>query len=372
MTKPPSVPLIPWSRTEILSKRNSTEIAALVVPIIADLTIPGYIKDANQLGSCFYEHDLYINVPEWLYLAWVSWGFFPASRRSDSGQSTPWFEDDDILKKRLESFEEYEEWPDGLQKAKCRKTDLDFAIQKVQNSMLRHDGAAVEIALRLGKRKIAETIIKEQVVKKFRILDERKESENKSEMEGLTASRHQILESRKVWDLLNDKIVGEELGVDEDAIAEYVRQGVEMINARLVEGPPRPYAHSTVPELVQLLGESYMAARKANPKAGEHMSIIDQSLPNTFLKRPETRREINALEKKLRKNDENENEELRLPEDIKAFFASPMASTSMNRTIQPGYFTEVRQWIGMTASSPNSNWTFSPSITLNTLKGLTT
>ncbi|KAF2814087.1 uncharacterized protein BDZ99DRAFT_516707 [Mytilinidion resinicola] len=319
-----SLPLIPWSHIKILSERDSTNIASHVLPTIADLMILGYIGEANQLVSFLYENSLKFEVREWMYLAWASSNNFPeVLGESHSEDRKNWFEDDEIKERRLNGFGKQTGWPQRLRSAYPNfvKADLEYATEAVEDGMLRNDGAAVEVALRLGEKEAAEKVVKEQVVKKFRMLDEKKESKNRSEMEKLRRSRHQILESRRIWGILDTKVVGKKLGVDESAVAEYVTQGVELIKERLNKGPARPYADMTIPDLLKLMDESYIAARKANPEAGSHMNIIGHSLPKTFLKDPATDEEITALETKLGENEENwsKDEPFKLPEDYKSF-----------------------------------------------------
>ncbi|KAF2500214.1 hypothetical protein BU16DRAFT_614001 [Lophium mytilinum] len=320
-----SLPLIPWSHIKILSLQDSSEIASLVLPSIGDLMILGYIDEANQLVSFFYENELKFEVQEWMYLAWTSTDKFPTVLgKSDSKGRKEWFKDDDSKERKLKDFEKHPEWPRRLQSANPNftKEDLEYALEEaIEDGMLRHDGAAVEVALGLGDKQTAEEIVKEQIVKKFRLLNEKKESKSRIEVEDLRISRHQIVESQRVWDILNTKLVGNELGVDGNAVAEYVTQGIELIKERLGRGPARPYADMTIPDLLILLDESYIAARKANPEAGSHMNIIGSSLPKTFLKDPATEEEITNLETILGANEENwsTDEAFELPEDYKSF-----------------------------------------------------
>src|SRR5262245_17675828 len=104
-------------------------------------------------------------------------------------------------------------------------------------------------------------------------------------------------------------------------------KGCDLVKQRFPNGPARPYTDKSISKLLQIMDESYIGARKANPEAGEHMSILGiEDMPMSVLKPPATEDDITALERRLSSeaspDDEDENPILpdkHLPHDYKEF-----------------------------------------------------
>ena len=331
------LPLTQWSRAELLKERSSHVIIGRALKNALDLMTLGYVEEANCIISTLYTHNAlqFENQKKQamgMYSAWSQSNLWPSfilhpdpdkpeviCRLLHGGQKPEagdlaWLE-------ALESEFREQGWPKRLKEAwpKPDKADLEMALSALDNFDLKaYDDnrpvkavlAAVETAFALGEHGQAEQLIRKYVAPKFRSLGDVNASDSLQD----TESRQQISESRRTWELLCQKIVADELGVDEKMVEEYVDEGVEILQERFTKGPARPYANQSIPHLAKLLDESYLAARRAEPDAGEHMAIQDfdiANIPPSFLSQGASDEGIRELREKLGSNqisDESGNE----------------------------------------------------------------
>ena len=189
-------------------------------------------------------------------------------------------------------------------------------------------GAVVEVAILAGKEDVAKELVQYEVAEAYRQLQEKSSDKYSGEYEvqkwkdkhlGLSYSPH-------IWKILNDVALGVILQIDEETLGDFVREGCELIKKRFIHGPDRPYADKSIHKLLQIMDESYIAARKLDPASGRVMGVSMDEIPETFLRPGVTDTQIEELEKRLSQDPAPDAEDdkpmlptRKLPEDYKEF-----------------------------------------------------
>jgi hypothetical protein len=329
---PYSLPLIPWSKS-LLSERKSHTLISTVLSNTLDLMMLGFTNDATRLIIELNKHNAFQFESEYttmrcLHYAWDarSWPDcvqHPDERKpsyiyhrvAGEGGTSKEFIDQLDAKSRAE----WQSNPLAEKYPKFEMSDLNTAISELnsktpeerRNSYGANSVAcAVEIALVLGEEAQAEDLVKKHVVSAFIDLDG---AEGDVENSQYRKWRQDVAQSRRFWKSPISHILGKELEVDEEAVRHYVDEGISIIASRLVNGPENRFAKYSITELVKLMDKNYIAARLANPDAGEHMTVDDfdpANVPSSFLRAGATDEEVENLEKALQTS---------LPNDYKEF-----------------------------------------------------
>ncbi|KAH7398499.1 hypothetical protein BKA66DRAFT_453234 [Pyrenochaeta sp. MPI-SDFR-AT-0127] len=192
--------------------------------------------------------------------------------------------------------------------------------------------AVVQVAILTGEEGVAEDLVNDNVRNLFEHIQEKWDDSDTevSELRKWLDARLGLQYSPKIWKVLKNAALGKALQVDTKALEAFVDEGCDMIKERFTQGPARPYADHSFAELVQILDESYIAARKANPTAGEHMSVLAldnwPNEPTSFLRPPATEGQITELEARLSRDSAPDDDtkspmlpDKHLPEDYKDF-----------------------------------------------------
>lgn len=325
------LPLIPWSKTDILSESNSFEVTQLALNTALDIIILGFPIHANRLISTLYNSIPILQFDEAknlypLHLAWKATNTTPSFIQNlDPGRVFNGFDDSEEGKQRWNRFKDGLKagWPDQLWEKKIKKEeegsgkmfgedDVEFAMQHLNeepgNTFSKTNtafAAAIEVAILAGSQEKVRELVETMLVDLYRHFQESWSDRDVTHDESRKwmADRMCIEGSEYIWDNLKDGIIGKVLKVDEDALIAFVDEGCRLVEERFTKGPARPYADKSIPELLQIMDESYIAARKADPEAGEHMSILNMEdwveNPTSFLKPAATDDEIKKLRTKL-------------------------------------------------------------------------
>ncbi|CAE7200313.1 SMI1-KNR4 domain containing protein [Pyrenophora teres f. teres] len=115
---------------------------------------------------------------------------------------------------------------------------------------------------------------------------------------------------------------------------------------RFIHGPERPHVDKSIQELLQVLDQNYIAARKLDPESGRVMKVVEDIVTDTFLRPGVSEAQIRELEKRLAQNlslDAEDDKPMlpngkngKLPEDYKEFLR-----------ISNGYFPEGNPLSGL-------------------------
>ncbi|KAF1846545.1 uncharacterized protein K460DRAFT_386735 [Cucurbitaria berberidis CBS 394.84] len=321
------LPLIPWSRTTLLTARTSLGASVTVQQTALDLFSLYDAWDGTQtLPICISAPD-----PDKIFNGRDS-DNQPSKRRWEE-LGTAWVEGlPEEMRKRA-------------REGKLNAEDLKVAREQMRASQDRGTegkdltiGAVVQIAMLAGDEEQARELIENHVTGLYRHMQELWDDPEVDERETRKwlGDHLGLHHSPEIWKILKNTALGEALNVDEEALGAFVNEGCNLIRQRFTQGPTRPFANKSISELLQILDESYVAARKANPEAGEHMSILSiAEIPSSFLKGPATAHQITELEERLKQhaapdsdddNEDDDNDDYspiltdeHLPDDYKDF-----------------------------------------------------
>jgi hypothetical protein len=328
---PSTIPLQPWSKS-LLSERRSHSLITTIFANALDLMLLNFTEDASRLLAELNEHNGFqfegnYELMRAMHFAWDgrSWPEFVEHRNetkppyiyervSGVGGTSEEF----LAKLEMDSREE---WPQELKQkySDLEMSDLNIAVSALNaqdpTETERSYGSnflacAVDIALELGEEDQAKDLIRNHVIPAFSRLDTPTESHRIS---GERSMRQEVAQSRRFWRSPVSHVLSHEFEIDKEAVKRYVDEGISIIRTRLTEGPDHPLSGKPISELLQVMDENYVAARKANPTAGEHMSIEGfdtANIPPSFQRAGAVKDEVQILEEKLERT---------LPEDYKEF-----------------------------------------------------
>ena len=347
------LPLIPWNKSLLLSSKTSSGSCTSVERTAIDLFALGYPEYANQLITALWEygHGLKFDYAfgkdtlRCLYNAWDATNTMPSFVQNPSPEKIfnsriPGEENENWQKTVIEGWTEGfpKDMRERLLEGAMRTEDVDIAKKSlialsydkthVPKTQYFTVGAVVEVAMLAGKEDVAKELVQHEVAEAYRQLQEKSSDIYSGEYElrkwqdkhlGLSYSPH-------IWKILKDVALGKILQIDEEALGNFVSEGCELIEKRFTQGPDRPYANKSIHELLQILDESYIAARKLDPDSGRVMSVAVDGIPGTFLRPGVTDTQIEELEKRLSQEPAPDAEEDKpmlptgkLPEDYKEF-----------------------------------------------------
>lgn len=340
MDSSPALPLIPWSKCDILSTRNSHRVTDSVLATAIDLMVLGFPSQANRLVDAVYHSRKLLDciTPVYGYLptlqaAWAATdsepeymrniddpndpiGGYLLGEREKPARRTP---DDTVqifwpsyLKKQYPNF--------GKKDLEEELQDLDEFGENPNSKSYTPLAVVIDIAILAGDEATARELVEDNAVDLYGRFRDYWDEEDKSayDMRGWMNKALCVKCSTRAWDILKEGVVGKVLKVDENAIDAFVDEGCKLIEERFTKGMSRPYADKTVSELVEILEENHMAMQKVD---GGGCTPIPGSKPGA------TEEQIESLIKKLAaaKKEDNNNiytEITHLPEDYTTFLKS--------------------------------------------------
>ncbi|EDU42066.1 SMI1-KNR4 domain containing protein [Pyrenophora tritici-repentis] len=357
------LPLLPWDKSSILSSKQSSDSYKSIQKTAVDLFALGYPEYANQLINTLwkYGHGLefdYAFAEDTLRCIYYAW---------DATDTIPSFAKNPSLEKILNgpiSGEQNEKrqrvvvegWTDGLPqdmrerilKGSLRDEDLHITTKRLRSLSDDSDlvpktdyftlAALVEVAVLAGRDDVAKELVRHEMAERYRQLQEKSGDKYLEEYEFRKwQDRHLGLsQSLRIWKILKDVALGKILQIDEETLKRFVQEGCELMEKRFIHGPDRPHADKSIRQLLQILDQNYVAARKLDPESGRVMNVVGNTAPDTFLRPGVTEAQIEELEKRLAQNPAPNAEDDKpmlpngkLPEDYKEFLR-----------ISNGYFPE--------------------------------
>ena len=341
------LPLIPWSKSKVLEHRNSKDASREALNVALDLMVLNYPAQANRIVETLYNagkgilfdrgRNLYP-----LYQAWEATGSTPSFIiNPDPDKLFNGIDDTENGNKLKEEFNNWphHKWPTHLKdKAdkECGPEDLESVLENLNLEPLTFTvdstplSVALEIAVSAGQYGKAKELIDEHV---FSFYKHFQDVWNNGEPDGSTLrqymdARLEIGIINKAWTVIHQCKIGLKLQVDELKLDEYVSEGCRIVEQRFTTGVARQYADKTIPDLLRIMDESYLAARRANLSAGEHMSLlndidetrVDDTFPQTFLKSPASDEDIAELEKRTiypQREDGTTRDPVSIPDDYR-------------------------------------------------------
>ncbi|KAJ4299055.1 hypothetical protein N0V90_004299 [Kalmusia sp. IMI 367209] len=351
------LPLIPWTKTNILEQRNSQDASRIALDAALDLMVLGYPAHANRLVDSLYNagngilFDTRRNLSP-LFQAWEATDSMATYIRTpDPNKLYNGFDDTENGKKLRESLKNGESllWPSDLREKNYSfsREDVKFVLENLSmhpgnglSSITTAIGVALDVTIVAGYEDKARKLIEEDIVSLFKYFQDHADDEEVSGRKmRYWMNKHLGIEGcTKAWKLIQETAVGERLGIEDNSLDAYVEEGCRLIEERFTKGPARPYATKSIPELLRIMDESYIAARRANSEAGGSMSIfnivgviddedggnLETKFPKTFLKEAATDDQISELERRIGgdKEEEKEGQGEKEEEDRR-----PMAST---------------------------------------------
>lgn len=316
--------LFPWSKSLLLNARKSSDAADQTLQIALDLFVLGRPTLANQLIDAFYKHYRGIDfdvvksdTARCLYHAWKATNSMPSyiSQPDRNLVINGPASDDEPAREKWASIEENRfdglALPDHLEErtpeGNLKPEAVDWAIESLMtaeespSNVAFSIGEVVQIAILAGQGDVAAELIVKHVPQLYSHLAEIWDSMDASRGEQRQWLRDHLglHHEPQIWKIFNSDISRNSFNINEDTLLEYVNQTCQIIEQRFTQGPHRPYTSQTTPQLVRMLDENYLAARKANPEAGEHLSILHHGLPTTFLSPGATPEQLTHLATRL-------------------------------------------------------------------------
>jgi len=321
-----ALPLIPWSKTSILTCKMHLNSSRIAQHAALDLFVLGFPKHANTLLEAIHEHDLDTTTSDYygrttdaqLRGAWEVSGTMP------SWQS--WQDDSDpdaicttglpngIAKKAEEKVLTVED-VDSVRKRMNTKPDATYKNPEDTVTL----GAVIHVALLAGEELLATKLVEEDMKELYLHLQEEWNDPDADgdELRDWLENRQGLEHCPEIWKMLRSANLGTALGVREADIDAFVKEGCALIKQRSTQGPARAYADKTMAELVRMMNENFLAERENEGK---------DDVPTLF-KAGASEAQITALEERLARSpaeDDPSNPRVmlpgkQLPDDYKDF-----------------------------------------------------
>ncbi|CAA9964911.1 hypothetical protein PTNB29_07066 [Pyrenophora teres f. teres] len=279
------LPLLPWDKSSLLSSKQSSG-SDKSIQRTADTTdtIPSFAKKPSL--------ERIINGPipreqnekrqKVVVEGWIEG--LPQDMRERILEESLRDEDLDVAKKRLRALSD----------------DSDH-VPKTEYLTL---AALVEVAMLAGKEDVAKELAQHEMTELYLQLQEKGRDKYLGEYEfrKWQDKRLDLSQSLRIWKILKDIALGKVLQIDEEALERSVQEGCKLMEKRFIHGPERPHADKSIQELLQVLDQNYIAARKLDPESGRVMKVVEDTVPDTFLRPGVSEAQITELEKRLAQN----------------------------------------------------------------------
>lgn len=303
-----ALPLIPWSKTPILTARNSAESSKLVLDTVLDLFVLGLTEQGDALLNALQNHGRVeessnASIRETLDILHMAC--------KDREPSPSW------IKRREPPIA----WQRGVPGEIARKfeygtlmdEDAAYVLERL-NAIPGDDntaknvtiGAAAQVALLAGDEMVATKLVNEDVKELYQRLQEAwDDSESDGdELRTWQQDRLGLQFSPEIWKVLNKNTLRDSFHVNEETLNAFVDEGCALIKKRFTQGPSNLHANKTVPGLLHLIDENYTASYKtrigARPSTHFNARSV-ASLKDTHLKPGASEDEITALIERLAK-----------------------------------------------------------------------
>lgn len=333
------LPLLPWPSTHLLSARNRIDSARSVQIIVLQLFILGYPEFGNRLidalydsndsndGDILLDHRSPTTEIKSLYAAWGATKIMPNYIRKKYNDRTS----DNSIQQYFDL--PADKWVNDLpecmrdrgREGKLQAKDLTFVGERMNvNPSTRISGESVgvgtvvQVATMLGEEKLARAIVIKEITSLYRYIQEKWDTPWRKEfsLQQCFGKNLGLDTVPRLWEILKDAQLGKHLGIDEQALEQYVEEGCSLIKQRFERGPIKPYVEKSISELLEILDEDLMAAQKLDLGGARMSSDEDESCPSTFLKPGVTEEQIAELETFLHENtppDAEDGDEIMLP-----------------------------------------------------------
>ncbi|KAF2829136.1 hypothetical protein CC86DRAFT_318193 [Ophiobolus disseminans] len=341
-----SLPLIPWSKTSILTERMHLYSSRIAQYAALDLFVLGFPRQASMLLEAIREYGLDTKTRD--YYGWTTeaqfqraWGASSTFPLWQSMQDGP--DSDDICDTGL---------PKEIAKKARNKTlrieDVDFVRKRMNaeaDSVYRNPektvtlGAVINVAILADEKLLATKLVEDDIKGLYQHLQEEWNDPfvDGEEQRTWLAYRQGFEHCPSIFQMLREAKLGESLGVCEIEVDAFVKEGCALIKKRSIKGPARPYASKTMAELVQLISDNILA----NCALAED----DADAPSTLLKPGATEDQITALENRLstsRAEDDPEDTRVmlpgkQLPDDYKDFLRTSNGIVCLDVGEEGGY-----------------------------------
>ncbi|KAI4612450.1 hypothetical protein J4E80_007183 [Alternaria sp. BMP 0032] len=316
-----ALPLIPWSKTSILTCRMHLNSSRIAQHAALDLFVLGFPHQANKLLESIHKYGL--DTTTWDYYghtteeqlqgAWTTSDTFPTwARRADDADA------DSISTAGLPN-----DIATKAEEGTLSKEDVETVRERLNmkaDATYRHAGetmtlgAVTQIALLAHEHRLATSLVEDNMKELYQYLLDNWDNPDRSgdETRHYIFRRQGLEECPGIWPVLASVKLGDTFGVRASDVDEYVKEGCALVEKRSTEGPARPYRSRTMAALVQMVDKNILTERE---DSGE------DTIP-TVLKEGATEAQIAALEKRLSSPDEHSFVALpggKLPDDYKDF-----------------------------------------------------
>ncbi|KAG9190538.1 hypothetical protein G6011_08626 [Alternaria panax] len=292
------LPLIPWSKTSILTCRLHLDSSRIAQHAALDLFVLGFAEQAYVLLETVHEYGLDTKTKDYYGLttsrqltgAWGASDSFP-SWANEAGDTDWDYVSTTGLPKHLAT---------KAGEHTLSKEDVEFACERLNakpDATYRSPeetmtlGAVAQVASLAGEEQLATSLIGKNMKELYQYL---LDNWNNPDMSG--DETREWLEHRQglqhydgMWETLREVDLGEVFGVRMSDVEAYVEEGCALFIQRSTKGPMRPYRSQTMAELVQMIDKNICAERAED----------DEDEIHTVLNSSASEGQIAALEERL-------------------------------------------------------------------------
>ncbi|KAF2815779.1 uncharacterized protein BDZ99DRAFT_457733 [Mytilinidion resinicola] len=261
---------------QTLIEKVTWDVARNCTDIALEFALLGYIDIATSLFNITADFNSTCRA-SWspgLYFAWEATNSWPAAIPAEERtlKYLAKLENERLLWKRDTHKEE-----GGLEK--LLETAQGYAKAAVWGSAtLRPDdyAAALDLAIFQGRKDKAQEIVK-TIADNFHMM------------------YRELSKSRLAWSMLKDKVVAQELGLDDGKVRAFGEEVLKTFQKRIKDGPlRRPYENKSMRELVQLCNDNTL-----KNAIWEETDYDPDNPPTTIIREPASAEEVTALERRL-------------------------------------------------------------------------
>jgi len=316
-----ALPLIPWSKTSILTCRMHLNSSRIAQHAALDLFVLGFPQQANKLLESTHKYGLDTTTGDYyghttakqLQGAWSASDSFPTwARRADDADadsiSTAGLPKDIVTKAEegtlsKEDVETVCERLNTKPDATCRFPGETMTL-----------GEVIQVALLAGEQGLATSLVEDSMKGLYQyLLDDWDDPDVSGDETREWLHKRQGLEHcPDIWKLLASAKLGDVFGVRASDVDEYVNEGCALFKQRSTKGPVRPYLSKTIAKLVHMIDKNILTQREDD----------GQDAVPTVLHDGASEAQIAALEERLSSPDEDSFVALpggKLPDDYKDF-----------------------------------------------------
>lgn len=269
-----ALPLIPWTKTSILTCRMHSSSSRIAQHAALDLFVLGFPQQANILLDTIHEYGLdttasryagrmRITTEKQLQRAWSASDSFPT-----------WAEKlDDALADIISTTGLPKHIATKAEERTLIREDVDHAHERLNanpDAIYQPPGetmtlgAVIQVALLAGEERLATSLIENDMKELYQyLLDSWDDPDISGDEAREWIQRRQGLEHCPgIWDILASAKLGDVFDLRIADVDSYVREGCALFKQRSTEGPARPYLSKSIAELVQMIDNNISTRRK--------------------------------------------------------------------------------------------------------------